>query len=96
MITRYFMIVGCILAVLFGLAVWLKPKPDEIRKGIEEAAASYKKAQAASPAPLEDLDLPRQISEERDYLVAVSYKATFDSGKTVSCVGAFKVTICDD
>ncbi|MDP3738384.1 MAG: hypothetical protein Q8R02_13395 [Hyphomonadaceae bacterium] len=96
MIRRYFAVVGCILAVLVGLAIWLKPKPDEIRKGLEEAAASYEAARAASPEPLEDLNVPTRIFEERDYLVAVSYKATFDSGKTVSCFSAFKVTICDD
>jgi hypothetical protein len=56
------------------------------KKEVEEAVAAYAKAQAAAPASaVPNLSLPTQISEERDWLIAVSHSATQPDGKRFSC-----------
>jgi hypothetical protein len=95
-VRRYLMVLGAILFVLIGGAIVTKPKPGEMKKEVETAMAAYKKAQAAAPAGLvEDISLPSKISEERDWLLAVSYSAEQLDGKRFACWGAFKVTICN-
>jgi hypothetical protein len=94
LIKRYLIVVGAILVVLLVVALQTKPKPEEMRKGVEEAMAAYADAQAAAPERLKDISLPSHVSRERDYIVAVSYEAATADGKTFSCWGAFIVTVC--
>jgi hypothetical protein len=88
-IRRYLAIVGVILATLLGLGVWLKPPLADMREGVEEGLTAYAaetlKAGEAMP----------EVShvESHDWLVAVSHSARLND-KTFSCVGAFKVTVC--
>lgn len=94
MIKRYFMVVGAILAVLAGGLWATKPKPGEMKRGVDEAIAAYTRAQAAAPAGmLRDISLP-QVVEEHDWILARSYSAEQD-GKRFSCWGVSVVTVCD-
>jgi hypothetical protein len=94
MIKPYFMVVGLILAVIVGAGIGTKPKPGEMKKDAEEAMADYDRAQKEMGL-VGDLQLRSQISNERDWLLAVSYTATQADGKTFSCWGAFHVTVCN-
>jgi hypothetical protein len=93
-VKRYLIVVGLILVVIIGVGIATKPKPGEMRKDAEEAMADYAKAQKETGL-VGELVLPSQISNERDWLVAVSYSATQADGKTYSCWGAFHVTVCN-
>jgi hypothetical protein len=94
LIKRYFMVVGAILAVLAGGLWATKPKPGELKRGVDEAIAAYTNAQAAAPAgTLRDISLP-QVVEEHDWILARSYSAEQD-GKRFSCWGVSVVTVCD-
>jgi hypothetical protein len=85
-VKRYFMIVGAILAVLIGGALATKPKIEEMREGVEEGLADYAKAKGIA--------LPAHEAEARDYLLAVSYVAKLADGKTFSCFGVSRLTVC--
>jgi hypothetical protein len=94
LVKRYFMVVGAILAVLIGGLWATRPKPGELKRGVEEAMAAYAKAQASAPAgTLKDISLP-QVIEEHDWILARSYSAQQD-GKSFSCWGVSVVTVCD-
>jgi hypothetical protein len=93
-VKRYFIVVGIILAVVIGAGIATKPKPGEMKRDAEEAMTDYAKAQKETGL-VGELQLPSQIAEERDWLVAVSYTARQADGKTYSCWGAFRVTVCN-
>jgi hypothetical protein len=95
LIKRYLTVVGAILSVLLVVAFLTKPKPEEMRKGVEEAMAAYTSAQAAAPEALKDISLPSHITRRHDYIIAASYEAETDDGKTFSCWGVSVVTMCN-
>ena len=85
MIRRYFTVVGPILLVVIGLALWLKPKPEDLRSAVETSVAEYA---ADKSAPV------HTTTEAHDYLVAASYVAKLENGLEFYCIGAMKVTVC--
>lgn len=90
MIKRYLVVVGIMLAVLLGLAVWLKPPLDRMRDSVEADLATYGRehgAEGGRPAGAE--------MESHDWVVAVSHAVKLADGATFSCFGAFKVTVCN-
>jgi type II secretory pathway component PulM len=91
MIRRYLAIVGLILVVVIGLAVWLKPPLDRMREGVEEGLTAYAKQHAK---PGDAAPVVREVASH-DWLVAVSHVAKVNDDLTFYCIGAFKVTICD-
>jgi hypothetical protein len=95
MIRNYFIIVGVILAVIVGLGLWAKPKPDVLRKAVEDTVAAYEDARLASTeVPDHKLAPVEEIKEERDWLVAVSYRARLANGAEFFCIGGYKITFC--
>lgn len=90
MIGRYFTIVGIILVVVLGLAVWLKPPLEQMREGVETGLSEYAKTRLK---PGETMPAVTHV-DSRDWFVAVSHVATVGD-LTFYCVGAFKVTVCD-
>lgn len=90
-VKRYLAVVGIILVTLVALGVWLKPPLADMREGVDEGLAAYAAGnlKAGEAAP--------EVShvESHDWLVAVSHSAKVGE-KTFSCVGAFKVTICQE
>lgn len=89
-VKRYLMVVAAIIAVLGGLAVWLKPSLDRMRGNVESAVADYARTHTApGGAP----PVARDVASH-DWLVAVGASAKIGEAN-FSCVGAFKVTICD-
>jgi hypothetical protein len=94
LVKRYFMVLGAILAVVIGGLYATKPKPGELKRGVEEAMSAYAEAQASAPAgKLKDISLP-QIVEEHDWILARSYSAQQD-GKSFLCWGVSVVTVCN-
>lgn len=85
MMKRYLAVVGIVLVVVFGLAVWLKPPLDKVREGVEIALAEHARAsgEAAAPADI----------ESHDWIVATSHSVKV-GGETFFCFGAMKVTYC--
>jgi hypothetical protein len=95
MIRQYFIIVGIILMVIVGLGVWAKPQPDVLRKAVDDSIAAYETARAASSDVPESKLAPVQaITEQNDWLVAVSYRARLANGAEFFCIGGYKITFC--
>lgn len=89
MMRRYLAVVGIILVVLVGLAIWQKPQLDDMRSGVEMALADYGRAHGVDgqrPAVAE--------MESHDWVVAVSHVVKLAGGETFSCFGAYHVTVC--
>ncbi len=90
MMRRYLAVVGVILAVALGLAVWLKPPLRQMREGVEIGLLEYAKARLKSG---ETMPAVTHV-DSHDWYVAVSHVARVGD-LTFYCIGAFKVTICD-
>lgn len=90
MIRRYFTVVGIILVVVLGLAVWLKPPLAKMRDGVEIGLSEYAKSKLK---PGETMPAVTHV-DSHDWIVAVSHVVKVGD-LTFHCVGAFKVTICD-
>jgi hypothetical protein len=86
---RYLAVVAIILAMLIGLSIWRKPPLEDIRAGVEEGLS----AQAAGNLKTGEAMPEMSDVGSHDWLVAVSHAARMGQ-KTLSWVGACKVTIC--
>ncbi len=89
MMRRYLAVVGIILAVLVGIAIWQKPRLEDMRNGVETALADYGRdhgADGGRPAVAK--------MESHDWIVAVSHMVKLAGGETFSCFGAYHVTVC--
>ena len=94
LVKRYFTVLGAILLVLIGGLFMTKPKPGDLKRGVDEAMAAYTKAQAAAPAgTMRDISLP-QVIEEHDWVLVRSYSVQQD-GKSFTCWGVSVVTVCN-
>lgn len=91
MIGRYFSVVGIILLVVIGLAVWLKPPLADMREGVEAGLSEYARTKLK---PGETMPAVTHV-DSRDWLVAVSHVAKVGD-LTFYCAGAFRVTVCGD
>ncbi len=89
MMRRYLAVVGIILAVLVGLAIWQKPALEDMRNGVETALADYGREHGADGERP-----PVAAMESHDWVVAVSHVVTLAGGETFSCFGAYHVTVC--
>jgi hypothetical protein len=87
MVKRYLAVVGVILVVVLGLGFWLKPSLDILHESVDEPLRIY-----AREHPELGAVKPTDV-ETHDWIVAVSYSARLGN-VTVSCWGAFKVTVC--
>lgn len=95
MIRNYFIIVGVILAVIVGLGIWLKPKPDVLRKAVEDTITAYEDARLADVEIADNRLAPvKEVTEQNDWLVAVSYRARLANGAEFFCIGGYKITFC--
>lgn len=89
MMRRYLAVVGIILVVLVGLAVWQKPQLEDMRNGVETALADYGREHGV------DGGRPAVATmESHDWVVAVSHVVKLAGGETFSCFGAYHVTVC--
>jgi len=87
---RYLMVVGIILVVVLGLAVWLKPPLDRMREGVDQGLAEYARQHLKAGEAMPQVT----HTESHDWLVAVSHTAHVGD-LTFYCMGAFKVTVCN-
>lgn len=88
MTRRYIAIVGIILTVLVGLAIWQKPPLEDMRKSVETALADYQQQHGVAGGG------PDGEAESHDWIVAASHSVKLESGETFSCFGAYRVTVC--
>ncbi len=88
MMRRYLTIVGIILAVVVGLAIWQKPPLDDMRKSVETALADYQQQHGIAGGS------PGAKTESHDWVVAASHSVKLESGVVFSCFGAYHVTVC--
>jgi hypothetical protein len=85
MMRRYLTVVGIIVVVLVGLAIWQKPPLENMRKSVETALAEYGRERGV-PVVSE--------VESNDWIVAASHRVKLAGGETFSCFGAYHVTVC--
>lgn len=88
MMRRYITIVGIILAVVVGLAIWQKPPLENMRKSVETALADYQQQHGIVAGS------PGGKAESHDWIVAASHSVKLESGETFSCFGAYRITVC--
>jgi len=84
-IRRYLTIVGIVLVVTLGLAIWLKPPLSQVRENVETAIADYAREHGGAAPPVD--------IESHDWIVATSHAARIGE-HTFFCFGAMKVTYC--
>ena len=89
MMRRYLTVIGAILAVLIGLAIWQKPPPDDMRRSVETELADYGRVHGVA-----DIDLAAGEVGSHDWIVAASHSVKLAGGETFSCFGAYHVTVC--
>lgn len=88
MTRRYFTIVGIVLAVVIGLAIWQKPPLEDMRKNVEAALADYQQQHGIAGGG------PGGKAESHDWIVAASHSVKLASGEVFSCFGAYRITVC--
>lgn len=88
MIRRYITIVGIILVVVIGLAIWQKPRLEDMRKDVETALADYRQQHGVAGGG------PGGEAESHDWIVAASHSVKLGGGEVFSCFGAYRITVC--
>jgi hypothetical protein len=91
MLRRYFAVLGAVVVVVVGLAIWLKPPLEKMREGVQAGLTAYAEQHVKPGGELPEV----RAIESHDWGVAVSHIARLGDDLTFSCIGAFKVTVCN-